>query len=130
VGHVVTGKDYFNRDVEIAKLTGLLLNGAHVLLIGQRRIGKSSLMLETVNRLRERAICLYVDVQHCDSPKEIIVKLGYVTQEHRSLLKTTGDAFFGIFKYIRESVDELGSTELFKIKLREKAEVDWADIGN
>jgi len=130
VGNVVTGKDFFDREKEFSKLTSLLNNGAHVLLLGQRRIGKSSLMLETANRIREKTICLYVDIQRCDSSEETIVKLGNVAQEHRNFFKMAKDGLFGFLKIIKGSIDEVGIEEIFKIKLRENATADWVSMGN
>ena len=130
VGNVVTGKDFFDRERESAKLIELLQNGAHVLLLGQRRIGKSSLMLETANRMNDKVICLYVDIQHCDSSSEVIVKLGNVAQAYRTFFEVARDNVFEFFKNLKGSIEEIGYEEMFRIKLRESAAADWVEMGN
>ncbi|MDM8516753.1 ATP-binding protein [Desulfobacterales bacterium HSG16] len=130
VGNVVTGRDFFGREKEIAKFTGLLKSDANVLLLGQRRMGKTSLMRETANRFQDSAVCLYVDIEHCDSAQDVMLKLGKVAHEHRSLIGAAKDGFFDMLKSIRGSIDEIGTDALVKIKLREGAAENWSYIGD
>ncbi len=130
VGNVVTGDDFFGREKDIAKFIDLLRNGSHVLLVGRRRLGKTSLMLETANRLGEEAICLYVDIEHCESPEEMIVKLGKEAHEHRGPLQSAKEGLYGVLKGIRDSIEEVGVDEKVKIKLRDGAAENWKFMGD
>jgi len=129
VGNVVTGEDFFGREKEMARFIGLLGDGAHILMTGQRRIGKSSLLIDASKRLQEDAICLYVDVEHCDSAKEVIINLIKQANELRSRLGSTMDGFFNLFKGMRDSVEEV-SFDVVKLKLREGAIKDWQEMGD
>jgi len=129
VGNVVTGSDFFGREKDIKKFIGLLKNKSNILLLGQRRIGKSSLMLETANRLKDEFICLYTDIEHCDSPEDVIVKFSKTAQEHRGLIKTIRDGFVKIFGNIKDSVEEVGIDNIARLKLRERANSNWMNTG-
>jgi len=47
-GMVVTGKDFINRKEEIDMLTKNLTAGQHIILYSKRRLGKTSLMRQTI----------------------------------------------------------------------------------
>ncbi len=59
---VAAAADFVNRDDELATLSGCLRDHVNVLLVGPRRLGKSSLVREAFRRLGHEALCLYVDV--------------------------------------------------------------------
>ena len=64
IGPPVGGDDFFNRVEELAKLRRLMEAGNHVLLVGPRRTGKSSLIAELARRLTLDGWCVVsVDVQ-------------------------------------------------------------------
>ena len=44
VGQMATGDDCFGRDQEVADLWRYINNGEHILILGPRRTGKSSVM--------------------------------------------------------------------------------------
>ncbi len=129
VGNVVTGKDFFGREKDIKKFIELLKNKSNILLLGQRRIGKSSLMLETANRLKDEFICLYTDIEHCNSPEDVIVKFGKIAQDHRSLTTTIKDGFVKIFGNIKDSIEEVSVVNIASLKLREGANRNWMNMG-
>ena len=52
-GSPVEGNDFFGRVDELDKLLRLLRNGNHVLLLGPRRMGKSSMVAEIGRRLKK-----------------------------------------------------------------------------
>ena len=60
-GMVVVGRDFCGREREVAALTDYLKACARVCLIGERRIGKTSLVHETVRRLRGHSL-VFIDM--------------------------------------------------------------------
>ena len=52
-GTVVSGKDFYGRQDLIEQLTGYIKAGQNVVLQGERRIGKTSLAVETVRRMNK-----------------------------------------------------------------------------
>src|SRR5437870_5444085 len=62
VGGPVPAEDLVGRETYIRRIAERLNDGQHVLLAGPRRIGKTSLILEVLRRLRRRgALTAYVD---------------------------------------------------------------------
>src|SRR3954469_19590618 len=62
VGGPVPASDLVGREAYIRRITERLTDGNHVLLAGPRRIGKTSLILEVLRRLRRKgASTAYVD---------------------------------------------------------------------
>ncbi|MCB0807345.1 MAG: ATP-binding protein [Bacteroidales bacterium] len=53
VGKPVTGKNFFGREKEIELLTTYLKMGQSVVLVAPRRFGKTSLVMEVLNRMKE-----------------------------------------------------------------------------
>lgn len=85
-GMVVVGTDFCGREREIAVLTGHINACSRVCLIGERRIGKTSLVYETVRRLRGQSL-VFIDL------------LGVKTDDH-----VTRRVIDGIFRSANESM--------------------------
>ncbi len=84
--NAVTGDSFFNRDQEKKLLIDKVEHGWHVLLTGQRRIGKSSLFRE-VGRIFEKEkpdewSVLLVDIQNCDKGEELVARLRDAMHKH------------------------------------------------
>lgn len=63
VGKPVTGKDFIGREKELALLLEYMKMGQSVVLIAPRRFGKTSLVLEVLNRLKKQKFyTAFVDV--------------------------------------------------------------------
>ena len=69
-GMFVEGKDFCGRTTEIKTLKSHILSNARVCVQGERRIGKSSLILETVRRIPKYKI-LYIDLLGVKSESDI-----------------------------------------------------------
>jgi len=68
-GSVVSGADFCGRQELITQLTGYIGAGQNVVLQGERRIGKTSLAVETVRRMKKRRLLLvnFMEVKTVDS---------------------------------------------------------------
>lgn len=66
----VTSSSFTNRHAELDDLTRRCANRVNVLLYGERRLGKSSLIQETLRRLPDGQTGLYVDIFRCASDAE------------------------------------------------------------
>ena len=75
-GRWVSGSDFFDRAAELRILEEKLREGNHVALVGQRRIGKTSVVQELGRRIQQRGgIFLFVDVEGADCAEEAITKI-------------------------------------------------------
>ena len=73
VGPLVTGDDFFNRETELRLLEARVRSGTHILLAGQRRMGKTSIAKELGRHLQNDGWeFLFVDVEDAASPQDVI----------------------------------------------------------
>jgi len=72
-GKAVVGDDFIDREDELKELTSDLLSGQSVIIYSHRRLGKSSLILESFRRMeREDVITIYIDMYGVSSLNALI----------------------------------------------------------
>ncbi|HRI68665.1 MAG TPA: ATP-binding protein [Polyangium sp.] len=121
VGNWVAGEDRFwDREAEIPHFIELLDNGAHVLIVAPRRVGKTSLMREVMRRVEDRFTCLFIDLQKAQTPADAMAELAFATRPHQGLFARTRE----LFKNALANVETLGNDELM-IKLRDGFSSSW-----
>ncbi len=129
-GNWVEGDRFWGRETELALLTEYLDDNAHILMVAQRRIGKTSLMRETARRIQDRYLCLHVDLQSAESAADAIVELSAATHPHRSLWKKTQGIFTNVLGQLSERIDTL-QLDAIKVTLRGGlAGGDWQAKGD
>ena len=106
-GRVVTGLSFWNRETEKQLFIERLDDGAHQLLVAQRRMGKTSLMAEVAESIQDRYICLFVDLQKCNNEPDAIVELSLKVRSHKSLWQKTRDVFANVLDGITEKIDRV-----------------------
>ena len=75
-GRWVSGSDFFDRENELRQLEDLVRDRNHVLLTGQRRMGKTSIVRELGHRLESLEwIFLFVDVEGASCPEDVIADI-------------------------------------------------------
>ncbi|MCP4593438.1 MAG: hypothetical protein GY842_22100 [bacterium] len=91
------------------------------MLVAPRRIGKTSLVRETFRRMEERGndYLLFVDVQDCKTPEDVIVALSLAAQPYGSLASKIADAFSSFWDGFRDKVESVGTSELLELRFRE-----------
>lgn len=137
VGNWVEGDQFWNRTEEVRRFIELLEEEAHILLVAQRRVGKTSLMHEVSRRLQDREdpdrkapyTCLHLDLENCQSVGDAIVQLSIATKPHLDLWSKTKEIFKNILSQARANVDSLAVDDL-TIKLREGVAGEWKTKGD
>ena len=79
-GNWVEGEDrFFDRGTEIEALTERVRDGTHTLLTAQRRMGKTSLVRESLRRLANegRFETIFVDLEGTSTPADAIAEIGF-----------------------------------------------------
>ena len=113
-GNWVDGDKFWGREVEIDLLKGKLDDGAHVLLVAQRRMGKTSLMHETARQLTEAGqyTCLFVDLQGKTSAEEAIVELSLSAREHKKLWGKIQGVFANAWGAVKDQIEKINIYDL------------------
>lgn len=74
-GQVATGKNYFPRPKEEAKVWRYLERGAHLILLAPRRFGKTSLLRSLEKTPKEGYVFLYCMVQSCETEHDFYKRI-------------------------------------------------------
>ncbi|WP_233120984.1 hypothetical protein [Chlorobium sp. KB01] len=84
-GNWVEGDRFWGRADDIRILTRKIDEGAHISLVAQRSMGKTSLMKELQLRLSDRYICLFIDLQKDSEPADAVAQLSLSLKPYESL---------------------------------------------
>ena len=117
-GRWVSGDDFFDREPEMRLLESRVRDGNHVLLTGQRRMGKTSVARELGRRLETQGwVFLFTDVEGATSEKDVIAGLAKAVQPVRPILsRFTGTMRRWLGEQV-EKVDEISASD-FRVKFR------------
>ena len=114
-GRWVVGEDFFDRVGELRALEASVRDGNHVLLTGQRRMGKTSVARELGRRLEASGwISLFVDVESANSEEDVVADIARSMHPIRPLRDR---AFNAVRNWFVGHVDEIGGLE-FRVKFR------------
>ena len=116
-GRWVSGSDFFNRERELQILETRVRDRNHILLTGQRRMGKTSIARKLGQRLEaEGWIFLFVDVEGATCAEDAIADIAQAVHSIRPIasrvtsIGTAMKRFFG-------NVEEIGAHD-FRVKFR------------
>ena len=116
-GNWVSGDRFWDREIELELLIESLEEGANLLIVAMRRIGKTSLMREASRRIEDRFLCLHIDLQKAHSAADAIVELSFAIKPYNSLWGKVTGMFSNILDTIANRVDSIGPDDL-KVALR------------
>lgn len=101
-GNYVMGELFWDREKELTLLMERLQENANILIAAPRRIGKTSLMREAAEKLKDNFICLHIDLQQSHSAAEAVAELSKVASSYKPL----GQKVFGLFENILKRVTD------------------------
>ena len=126
-GSAVTGADFFGREIELDLLLQKILNGDHILLTGQRRMGKTSIAREMGRQLAEQDwLSIYVDVEGATSIEDLIRKIGHAIFQIEPKTKQ-------VLRSVGKAIQRIEKVEAFDFSLELAALLDsgsWRDLGS
>ena len=114
-GPWVSGNDFFDRDAELDMLGTRVREGNHVLLSGQRRMGKTSIVQELGRRLEADGwIFLFIDIEGAKCGEDVIAGIAGVVHSIRPIALRFAQSVMG---WVAENVEEIGALD-FSVKIR------------
>jgi hypothetical protein len=122
----VVGDRFWDRQQETELLIEYLREGSSLLLTGQRRIGKTSLLREAARRLADEFICLHVDLQGAATCADAVAEFSAATLPHSSLwerVKSWSSA-------LGSRVSELSMHDVKVVLRAAMTEGDWRTKGD
>ena len=118
-GRWVSGEDFFDREPELRVLESRVRDRNHVLLSGQRRMGKTSVLRELGRRLEDQGWdFIFTDVEGATCPEDVIADIAEAAHPIRSI-SSRFVATMG--RLVKENVEEVGaeiSAQDFRVKIR------------
>ena len=129
VGNWVDGERFFDRESDLQFLREAVLEGTNILLTGQRRMGKTSLVREFMRTLKTKdgVSTLFVDLEDARGPADAIVRI--VSEARRS-----GNLWQRVRGWLEDSLRRIeaeASYEDFKFALRAQIhDGNWKDKGD
>ena len=129
VGNWVAGERFFDRESDLQFLREAVLDGTNILLTGQRRMGKTSLVREFMRTLRTKdgVSTLFIDLEDARGPADAIVRI--VSEARRS-----GNLWQRVKGWLEDGVRRIeaeASYEDFKFALRAQIhDGNWKDKGD
>lgn len=106
-GRWVSGDDFFDREGELRVLESHVRDRNHLLLTGQRRMGKTSIARELGRRLEgEGWVCLFADVEGSTCPEDAVATIAKETYPTRSIASRLGS---GAKEWFTGNIEEVGA---------------------
>ena len=125
-GRWVSGDDFFDRERELRLLESRVRDGNHVLLTGQRRMGKTSIARELGRRLESEGwTSLFTDVEDAVGPEDVIADIAQAVHPIRSISSRFA-ATMG--RWLDENVEEISASD-FRVKIRAGMSGSWKRHG-
>ena len=117
-GRWVDGDDFFDRESELQILESRVRDGNHVLLTGQRRMGKTSVVRELGRQLEAQGwVFLFTDVEGATCPEDVIAAIAKAAHPVRSLATLLVGTMGRVMKSIEKSIEEVNALD-FGVKIR------------
>ena len=116
-GRWVSGRNFFDRKSELKALEALVCDGNHVLLTGQRRMGKTSVAQELGRRLETRKpewVFLFVDIEDAASAEDVIAEVAKAAYPVRGILSNLTTT---MRRWVGDNIEEVSAGD-FGVKIR------------
>ena len=126
-GRWVSGDDFFDREGELRVLESHVRDRNHLLLTGQRRMGKTSIARELGRRLEGQGwIFLFADVEGATSAEDAVATIANETYRYRSIATRFAS---GVKAWIGDNIEEVGAHG-FRAKIRAGLNAgNWQRLG-
>lgn len=117
----VDGDRFFDREVELEILAERARDGTHTLLTAPRRMGKTSLVRESLRLLAENEDfeTIFVDLEDASDAGDAIAEIAVQTKSAKGVWNRICSDFFDAMKEIGSRVNSLTISEL-RVQLRAK----------
>lgn len=114
-GRWVSGDNFFDRDRELRILETRVCDRNHILLTGQRRMGKTSIVQELGRRLEAKGwVFLFADVEGATCAEDAIADIAQAVYPVRSIASRF---VTGMKRWFDDNIEEINAYE-FRVKIR------------
>ena len=113
-GRWVRGDDFFDRESELQILAARVRAGNHTVLTGQRRMGKTSIVQELGQRLKDQGwVFLFTDVEGATCAEDVIADIAQAVHPIQPIASRVATGL----RWFTENVEDVSALE-FRMKIR------------
>ncbi len=129
-GRWVSGDDFFDREPELRILEQRIRDGNHVLLTGQRRMGKTSIARELGRRLEADGwVFLFADVEGATCPEDVIADVAEAAHSVRTMKSRFTTGTLSLLNRLSRTIKDIGPRQ-FRVRFRaELNKGNWRRFG-
>ena len=114
-GAWVSGDDLFNRKKELKLLEEKIEHGDHILLTGQRRMGKTTLAHAIRERLAAKGwVALFTDIEDSTSPEDVVAAIAAKAERVKGIAEPFVQR---MGRWLRDNLKEVGASG-FRLAIR------------
>lgn len=129
-GNWVDGERFWGREGDLVVLERMINEGAHISIVAQRRMGKTSLMRELARRLGDRYICLFLDLQEEAVPADAVAALALAIKSHTPYWHKAQGLFNNVMNAVTGTLEEISVGDI-GLKLRAGLDAgNWMEKGD
>ena len=128
----VDGDRFFDREAELEALKERVRDGTHTLLTAQRRMGKTSLVRELLQRLADAGEfeTVFVDLEAAMDPADAVAEIGVQAGPMQGAWDRIKDGFANVLQDLGERFEELALADI-RVKLRAGIDAgNWPQRGD
>lgn len=104
-GRWVSGSDFFDRETELRILEERVGDGNHILLTGQRRMGKTSVAQELGQRLKAQDwVFFFIDIEDATCEEDVIAEIAQVM---RPIHSPKSPIHIRVGHFLQNSIEEI-----------------------
>ena len=129
-GRWVSGDNFCDRESELRILEQRIRDGNHVLLTGQRRMGKTSIARELGRRVEaEGWVFLFADVEGATCPEDVIADVAKAAYPVRSMESRITSGTLSLLNRLSRRIKDIGPRQ-FRVRFRaELNKGNWRRFG-
>ena len=128
----VEGDRFFDRELELEALEERVRDGTHTLLTAQRRMGKTSLVRELLQRLTQTGDfeAVFVDLEAAMDPADVIAEIGARSKRVGGAWERIKSDFVNVLQGFGDRIEEVSVSDL-RVKLRAGIDAgNWSQRGD
>ncbi len=123
---------FFDREAELETLAERAREGIHTLLTAQRRMGKTSLVRESLRRLAEEGAfeTVFADLEDASGAADAIAEIAVRSRSAQGAWRRIAGAFANLLQGVGDRIEEVGLPDL-RVKLRAGIDAgNWRQRGD
>ncbi len=128
LGNYAAGERFWDREREVAEISGYLTGGQSVLVTGPRRVGKTSVVRRVLSDIGPSMDTLFIDVEQHNDPVEMFASMAAAASGSAAFWRRIGTWFGKRLSGVADRIDAI-NLGVVKVDLQAAMAGSWRDDG-